>query len=466
MVEAMTTAGWVALAITIFGALSYATASILQAIGARRSVGTVRAMAHPLYLLGIGCDILAWVGAMIALRELAVYVVESVLAGSLALTVLGARLFLKSRLRKRDAAAVVVTMCALAVMAMSAGPQEPVMTSDTLRYALCAGAFAMVLTGWGAARTGLPGGGVAALAGLSLGGAALVGRSLPMPSGEDTLGTVLGVVTEPLTWALLTFAVTGMTLYAHALQHGEVGPVTAVHWAAEVMAPSAVAVVFLGDTVRPGWGLAALIAGLVTVAAAVLLATAPANHAAARPVEATPQPALPEPAPQHALPAAPAAHPAPAAAAPPAPAGDRIIWWGPPPVWTPPTRSGPARPVPALPAPAPAMATPALPAPAMAALTWEPPPRVQPAWADPYLPDADAVVHPWTWAGANLTAHTAGFPRGRTAWTDAYLPDPDETDIPQSLPVRWSASHPSPPYPAESVPSGPPPAARHPWYDM
>ena len=63
----MTTAAWVALGITIFGALSYATASILQAIGARRSVGTVRTMGHPLYLLGIACDMLAWLGAMVAL---------------------------------------------------------------------------------------------------------------------------------------------------------------------------------------------------------------------------------------------------------------------------------------------------------------------------------------------------------------------------------------------------------------
>ena len=61
---------------------------------------------------------------MIALRELAVYLVESVLAGSLALTVVAARLFLASRLRKRDTAAVVATLFALMVLAMSAGPQE------------------------------------------------------------------------------------------------------------------------------------------------------------------------------------------------------------------------------------------------------------------------------------------------------------------------------------------------------
>ena len=40
---------------------------------------------------------------------------------------------------------------------------------------------------------------------------------------------------------------------------------TAVHWTAEVITPSAVALVLLGDTVRPGWGMPAVIAGVVTV---------------------------------------------------------------------------------------------------------------------------------------------------------------------------------------------------------
>ena len=69
----------------------------------------MRTLGHPLYLIGIGCDLLAWVGSMIALRELAVYLVESILAGSLAVTVVAARVILKSRLRKRDIAAVVVS---------------------------------------------------------------------------------------------------------------------------------------------------------------------------------------------------------------------------------------------------------------------------------------------------------------------------------------------------------------------
>ncbi|MBL7260476.1 hypothetical protein [Paractinoplanes lichenicola] len=335
----MTGAGWFALAITIFGSLCYATASILQAVGARRSRGTAQTMAHPLYLAGIFFDILAWVGAIIALQSLAVYVVESILAGSLALTVLGARIWLGSRLRKRDSAAILVTIVSLTFLALSAAPQHEVHTPGELRFALCGAAAAMVLVGYGAVKVDAPGGIIAACAGLSLGGAALVGRSLPIPEGASAGETALTLLTEPLTAALLVFAGTGMTLYAHALQHGDVGPVTAIHWTAEVMAPSIVAVVFLGDTVRDGWLLPAGVACALTVGAAVVLATAPATHAThveGAPAE-EPAKALPPQAPRHAL----GAPPLPVL---PQPAGERIIWWGPPPIWRPPDRGRPVEP--------------------------------------------------------------------------------------------------------------------------
>lgn len=316
----MTAAGWIALAITVFGAFAYAAASILQAVGARRSTSTVRTMGHPLYLLGTGCDVLAWLGSMIALRELAVYLVESVLAGSLAVTVVFARLFLGSRLRRLDVVAVVVSVAALTVLAMSAGPQESVAASTALRMWFCAAALATAVIGWGVAKVGSPGA-VAALAGLSLGAAALVGRALSFPADamRNVGAAALAFVTEPLVAALVTFAGTGMLLYAHALQKGQVGPVTAVLWIAEVVAPSAVALAFLGDAVRTGWELPAALAGLVTVGAAVLLATAPANAATATPTEPEPAPALPVPAQRR--------------------SAERIIWWGPPPIWVPPDRA-------------------------------------------------------------------------------------------------------------------------------
>ncbi|UQU63750.1 hypothetical protein COUCH_32950 [Couchioplanes caeruleus] len=327
----MTTAGWIALGITVFGAFSYATASILQAVAARRSSGTVETMRHPLYLLGILCDMLAWIGAIVALRELAVYVVESILAGSLAITVVAARIVLKSRLRGRDVTAVIVSVAALTVLAMSAGPQHDVVATTALRWSICAAALAMAVLGWSAARAA-PAGVIAAMGGLCLGGAAMTGRALPRAP--------MDIVTDPLTAALLTFAVTGMLMYAHALGKGEVGPVTAIHWTAEVVAPSAVALLLLGDKVRTGWEVPAAAAVVVTIAAAVMLARAPASEAAAGEplalecpltpsIEAPPLPVLA----RAGIPVV--AHRAGAT-------GERIIWWGPPPIWRPPARPRPA----------------------------------------------------------------------------------------------------------------------------
>lgn len=358
----MTVAGWIALAITVFGAFSYAAASILQSVGARRSTGTVRTMGHPLYLIGTVCDLLAWAGSMIALRELAVYLVESVLAGSLAVTVVAARVILKSRLRGRDVAAVVVSIAGLTVLAMSAGPQQGVAASNGLRLWFCAVALAMAVIGWGTTRVGSPGV-VAATAGLCLGGAALAGRALPLSAHpmQHPSAAALAIVTEPLTAALVTFAVTGMLLYAHALQHGQVGPVTAVLWIAEVIAPSAAALMFLGDTVRPGWNLPAAVAGLVAVGAAALLATAPANNTPVAVPAAKPRTALlvmTQPAHRRYT--------------------EKAIPWGPPPIWVPPNRTSTALPAP----------------PARAALTWNPPQPLPSRWADPHTPDADIINPP------------------------------------------------------------------------
>jgi drug/metabolite transporter (DMT)-like permease len=278
----MTSMSWFALGMAVFGAFSYAVGSILQAVGAKRSHSTASTLGHPLYLIGIVFDIVAWIGAIVALQHLAVYVVESVLAGSLAVTAVAAWLFLGSRLRGRDVAAIVCTTGALGVLALSAGRQHEMLPSTQVRIGLASALVLLWVLGYGATKTGRPGL-IAVIGGFSLGGAAISGRALQFPEEEMrefTTGAI-AVVSEPVLWTMIAFALTGMLLYASALQGGEVGRVTAVHWTGEVVLPSIIALTLIGDTVRPGWELPALAAGLVTVGSAIVLASAPAAVAPA-----------------------------------------------------------------------------------------------------------------------------------------------------------------------------------------
>jgi hypothetical protein len=272
----------VAVAFAALGAAGYGIASVLQAIGARRGTGMLRTLRDPIYLGGLGLDLLAWLASLVALRTLPVYQVQAVLAGSLAITVMVARIVLTAPLRAVDVAAVAVTVVALAALAGSSGPQQPVHLPGATRFGLAIAAVPVALAGWAAVRQGSPGAS-AALAGLAFGGAALCARALtlpanPLPNVAKTLATIAA---DPLAWALAAFGGTGILLYAHALERGQVGPVTALLWIVEVIAPSAIGIALLGDTVRAGWTLVAATAVIATVAAAVVLANAPAHAAIA-----------------------------------------------------------------------------------------------------------------------------------------------------------------------------------------
>jgi hypothetical protein len=206
---------------------------------------------------------------------------------------------------------------------------------------------------------------------------------------------------------LITFAISGMLLYTNALRQGQVGPVTAVLWIGEVVAPSAVGLALLGDTVMPGWELAAAAAGLATIGAAVVLGTAPASAATAQADEAD----------------------VPAAAAPAAPART-----------TPARRAGKARTVGKARTAAPVAAIQAARAPMWPSYAWPEPSRNVPVEALSY---ADEVA-PIRWWGPPHTDRQAGtywwWGPGRSPQL-IWVP-PERTSQEPVQPVWWQPSQP------------------------
>ncbi|MFY1622853.1 hypothetical protein ACN261_25755 [Micromonospora sp. WMMD723] len=278
-----------ALTFALGAAFGYGVGSVLQAVGARRGASTLRALGHPLYLAGLACDTLAWLASLVALQKLPVYAVQSVTAGSLAVTVVVARTVLGARLRRRDTGAILLTVAALTVISLAAGPEPPVTASTALRAGLAGAAVLTAIAGLAALRVARPI--VAAtLAGLAWGITALCARALTPPS--DPLGhpgaAAWALLREPVTWGLVISGVAGTILYAHALRHGQVGPVTAVLWAVEIVVPSVAGVLLLGDGVRAGWLPWAVLATLTTVAAAIVLASAPGTADTAAPDDHAP----------------------------------------------------------------------------------------------------------------------------------------------------------------------------------
>jgi hypothetical protein len=176
--------------------------------------------------------------------------------------------------------------------------------------------------------------------------------------------------------------------------------------------------------------LAATIAGVVTLASAVLLATAPATSATALPPEGGR---------------------ATASLPPLSVPSERIIWWGPPPIWTPPKRTRPAL------ASTPVPVVQALAGRARPELTWTPA-QLQPVWTPPLRPDTDAVpaaaASEWpAQAASEWPAQAASewpapaaseWPApAASEWPDARPWDAYADDVPEPVRVTRPQSRPS-----------------------
>lgn len=264
-----------ALLAALIGAVGYGVASVLQAVGTTRAAG-LAVLSQPMYLAGLVCDALAWLASLVALRHLPLFAVQSLLAGSLAVTVLLARFALGTRLRRRDVVALPVVGLMLVALAVAAGGQSTRQPPSGLRLVLLVG---LILTIALAALTyrSAGAGWIAAQAGLAFSGAALATRAAYGTGGWT------GLLGEPLVWAVLGYGAVGVVLYARALEHGAVGSATAILWVVQVAIPAAVGVTILHDGVRPGWAGVATVALPVALTSCVVLATGPAAHPEAHP---------------------------------------------------------------------------------------------------------------------------------------------------------------------------------------
>lgn len=265
----MTSVIWAFLA-ALGGMLLYGVASIAQGYAASRASGP-DVLRHPAYLLGLVCDALAWLCSLGALLALPLFVVQSLLAGSLAVTVLLARPLLHVPVTRRDGIAVAVVTAGLVLVSASAAAESHGEPPSWFTAAMLVAMVALVAVSAALYRHG-PSVPLAVLGGLGFSGAALAARAAHIGEGEPS--QYLG---NPLTWSVVVFGAVGAVMYARALEKGAIGPATAAMWVVEVLVPGGIGVFVLGDAVREGWAIPALIGVALAVAACVALAQSPAQ---------------------------------------------------------------------------------------------------------------------------------------------------------------------------------------------
>lgn len=264
-----------ALAAAFGSAVAFGIAAVLQGVATRHTADTggldprllLRLARQPAFLAALGLNLAGFGLHIAALQSLPLFLVQAVIATSVAVTaVLSVRVF-RAPLSGPQWAAVATACAGLALLAPSAEAGEAAAAGASERIVLLAvvlgtavaGAVAGRLTGAvGAAALGL-------LGGIGFGVVAVSARLLPSLSP-------LGILREPLAYVLVLAGAVAFLLYSTAMQRGSVTSATAANVVTQTAVPAGVGIALLGDRVRDGWGPVAVLGFLLALAGALGLA--------------------------------------------------------------------------------------------------------------------------------------------------------------------------------------------------
>lgn len=260
--------------LAITAALCSATAAILQSIGARRVAAVEhldprllwRLLRNGPYAAGLALDGASSGLTFTALRTVPLFAVQAVGAANLSLVALIAMLVLRVRLAGRDWVAIGAVVAGLLLLVGSAGDGPPAEAAANAGWWLLGAVLALAVGAYlGSPRMrgpALPG----LLAGLSFGAAAVGARLLGRAADPGA------VLASPISYTLVLAGLTGLLLYATALQRGSVTVASASTIVGQTVAPAVTGWLVLGDQVRPGAQPVAVLGFVLAVTGAVALA--------------------------------------------------------------------------------------------------------------------------------------------------------------------------------------------------
>ena len=258
-------------------AIAYGIATVLEQIGARREAMAKKFSAtflfkllHQLpYMLGILLDAVGWLLSLAAVRELPLFLTQSLIASSLVVTSLIDRFFLHTIVSRTEKVAMGMVLLGLILLAVTATPTTSALTNQTFRDFLVIMPGFLAVAGvllinydFAKQKATL----LTVVAGLAFGGTSLTARAANLSH--------LGIHTlfEPMVLALITYGIVGMILFSTALQRDSLSRLNSPLFATQVAVPSTLGIFFLGDSIRSGlWfiagiGLAIVFAGTLIIA--------------------------------------------------------------------------------------------------------------------------------------------------------------------------------------------------------
>ncbi len=236
----------------------YGIANLLQSVAAARTAShatldpklLMRLARHRTYLVGLTCQIIGFVLAFLARRDLPLFLVQSSVAAGLGVTAVLGVVLLKWRLPRSEMALLLALCVGLAGLVISAEPHPSRQLGIGGVIGLGVVAAGLAGAGFFVARVqGVPGSvGLGSLAGIAFGAAAVASRPLANVHSWERF------IADPLLYLLIAHSLIGQLLLGLAMQRGSTTAAVAAMDAAAAVPAAIVGLLFLGDKINPGMG--------------------------------------------------------------------------------------------------------------------------------------------------------------------------------------------------------------------
>ncbi|MEU1810055.1 hypothetical protein O7622_28645 [Micromonospora sp. WMMD1076] len=269
--------------------IAYGFANLLQSVAAARTTVhhtfdpglLLRLAGHRTYLIGLACQVVGFVLAFLARRDLPLFLVQASVAAGLGVTAVLGVLVLKWRLPAAEVVLLVLLFAGITALVLSAQPAPSRQLGTAGLVGLAVAVVAIGASGFFAARLHGALGSVVlgSLAGMAFSAAAVAARPLA------SAGSVEAFVRDPLLYLLIVHSVIGQLLLGLAMQRGSTTAAVAAMDAAGAVPAAIVGLLLLNDKIWPGREWLAGLGFLVTLAAVVGLtryAEPQHHHAGAR----------------------------------------------------------------------------------------------------------------------------------------------------------------------------------------
>ncbi|WP_203839817.1 hypothetical protein [Winogradskya humida] len=267
---------------------AYGVANLLQSMAAARTTVhhtfdpqlLVRLAGHRTYLLGVGCQVLGFVLAFLARRDLPLFLVQASVAAGLGVTALLGVLILKWSLPVAEIALLTLLLAGITALVLSAQPAHSRQLGTSAVVGLGVAVAVIGVLGFFSVRLHGALGSVVlgSLAGIAFSAAAIAARPLANEHSAAEVGA------NPLLYLLVVHSIIGQLLLGMAMQRGSTTAAVAAMDAAGAVPAAIVGLLLLGDRIHPGREWLAGLGFVVTLAAVIALTryAEPQHHHASR----------------------------------------------------------------------------------------------------------------------------------------------------------------------------------------